>query len=83
MAQKKEFTFEVVKELGVLSTSKSGWNREVNVVSWNNAKPKIDIRDWAPDHTKMGKGISMTAEEVSILLEVLNEIDPYEEIGEV
>jgi hypothetical protein len=83
MAQKKEFTFEVVKELGVLSTSKSGWNREVNVVSWNNAKPKIDIRDWAPDHTKMGKGISMTAEEVSILLEVLNEIDPYEEVGEV
>lgn len=82
MAEKKEFRFEIVKELGVLSTSKSGWNRELNVVSWNGAKPKLDIRDWAPDHTKMGKGCSMTAEEVQILREILDEIDPYEEVGE-
>lgn len=82
MADKKEFTFKVVKELGVLSSSKSGWNREINVVSWNNAKPKIDIRDWSPDHTKMGKGVSMTAEEVMILKEIIDEHDPYELVEE-
>jgi len=71
----KEFKFEIVKEIGTLSTSRSGWNREVNLVSWNEGKAKVDIRDWAPDHGKMGKGISLTSEEVSILREILAEID--------
>ncbi|NCC84452.1 MAG: hypothetical protein EOM03_10045 [Clostridia bacterium] len=82
MATAKEFSFEVVREIGVLSTSKSGWNREINIVSWNGGKPKIDIRDWAPDHSKMGKGCSLTAEEVAILKEILDEHDPYELVGE-
>lgn len=71
----KEFTFEVKKEFGQLSSAKSGWNREVNLVSWNNAKPKLDIRDWAPEHDKMGKGISLSREEASILKEILEELD--------
>lgn len=73
----KEFTFEIVKTLGQLSTSRSGWNREVNLVSWNGAKAKLDIRDWAPDHSKMGKGISLTDEETAILKEILAEHDAY------
>lgn len=79
---KKEFTFEIVKELGVLSTNKSGWNRELNVVSWNGAKPKMDIRDWSPDHSKMSKGIALTAEEIMIIKEIIDEHDPYELLGE-
>lgn len=75
----KEFTFEVVKTLGQLSTSRSGWNREVNLVSWNKAKPKLDIRDWAPDHSKMGKGISLNEEETAILKEILAEYDAYQD----
>lgn len=75
----KEFTFEVVKSLGQLSTSRSGWNREVNLVSWNGAKAKLDIRDWAPDHSKMGKGISLSDEETAILKEILAEHDAYTE----
>lgn len=75
----KEFTFEVIKTLGQLSTSRSGWNREVNLVSWNGAKAKLDIRDWAPDHSKMGKGISLTDEETAILKEILAEHDAYSE----
>ena len=69
-----EFRFEITEELGVLSESKSGWAREVNLVSWNGAKPKLDIRDWAPDHEKMGKGISLTADEVKALRELLDSI---------
>ncbi len=76
--QKSEFKYEIIKELGVVKTNKSGWQREVNIVSWNNAKPKLDIREWAPDHEKMGKGISLSAEEVAIVKEILDEFDPYE-----
>lgn len=66
-----EFTYDITEELGVLSESKSGWRREVNLVSWNGAAPKFDVRDWAPDHEKMGKGISLTAAEIEKLKEIL------------
>ena len=72
----KEFKFEVIRTIEVLSTNtRTGWSREINLVSWNEAKPKLDIRDWAPDHAKMGKGISLTSEEVAILRETLQELD--------
>lgn len=80
---KKEFSYEIIKNLGVLSSSTSGWKREVNVVSWNGNDPKIDIRDWSEDHSRMSKGVSMSPEEISILSEILAEIDPYEEVGEI
>lgn len=77
-----EFKYEIKKEIGQLSTSKSGWNREINLVSWNDARPKLDIRDWAPDHNKMGKGISLSREEAAILREILDEISLDEVFGE-
>ena len=78
MPPKGEFKFEIIKEMGVvLSTNRSGWNREINLVSWNGAAPKLDIRDWSPEHDKMGKGLSMTSEEVAILKEFLENYDPY------
>ena len=49
-AAPKEFKFEIIEELGVISSAKSGWNREVNIVSWNDGNPKIDIRDLVPEH---------------------------------
>ena len=73
-----EIKSEVVKEIGILSTSKSNWNREVNIIRWNDGKPKLDIRDWAPEHERAGKGITLTAEEVAILKELLADYDPYE-----
>lgn len=75
----KEFTFSIVKNFGQLSTNRSGWNREVNMVSWNGGAAKLDIRDWAPDHSKMGKGISLTSEETAILKEILAEHDSFED----
>ena len=73
-----EIKSEVVKEIGILSTSKSNWNREVNIIRWNDGKPKLDIRDWAPEHERAGKGITLTAEEVAVLKERLADYDPYE-----
>ena len=67
-----EFKYEITQELGVLSESKGGWTRELNLISWNGAKPKYDIRDWAPNHEKMGKGISLSADEISSLKSILD-----------
>lgn len=68
----KNFTFEIKRNIGVLSTSTKGWSKEVNLVSWNGAEPKLDIRDWSEDHQKMGKGLSLTPEEAKSLLQVLS-----------
>ena len=68
-----EFKYEITEELGVLSESRSGWKREVNLVSWNGAAPKLDIRDWAPGHEKMGKGISLGSDEIKKLKAILED----------
>ncbi|MCR5372744.1 MAG: hypothetical protein K6E41_04690 [Solobacterium sp.] len=70
-----DFKYEITEELGVLSENRSGWTREVNMVSWNGAAPKLDIRDWAPDHEKMGKGISLNEKEIEKLKEILEGIE--------
>lgn len=66
-----DIQFEIAEELGVLSESAKGWTKEVNLVSWNGAAPKYDIRDWAPGHEKMGKGVTLTEEEAKKLGEIL------------
>ena len=62
-----DFSYEIIKELGIVSESKSGWKRELNLISWNGASPKYDLRDWAPEHEKMGKGITLSSDEVERL----------------
>ena len=69
-----EFTYEIVEQVGVLSQNPNGWSRQINRVSWNGREPKYDIRDWAPDNAKMGKGISLSMEELQILKEILNNL---------
>jgi hypothetical protein len=66
-----DITFDIVKHYGVLSEEKSGWKKELNLVSWNGRSPKIDIRDWAPGHEKMGKGITLAPEEAAKLRELI------------
>ena len=68
----REITFEIKEEIGVLSTSPKGWTKELNIVSWNNGKPKFDLREWDSDHEKMGKGVTMTVEEARALRELLD-----------
>ncbi|MCT2534450.1 YdbC family protein [Aquibacillus koreensis] len=66
-----ELKYEIVEHIGVLSESAKGWNKELNLVSWNGREPKYDIRDWAPEHEKMGKGITLSNEEASTLVALL------------
>ena len=61
-------TYEIVEHIGIISeNATSGWKKELNLISWNNGNPKYDIRDWAPNHEKMGKGVTLTDEELQAL----------------
>ena len=66
-----DFKYEIIEEIGVLSESQKGWRKELNLISWNNGTPKYDIRDWAPGHEKMGKGRTLSEEEIRKLKELL------------
>ena len=59
-----EIKFEITDHLATLSTSPKGWTKELNLVSWNGAAAKYDIRDWSPDHNKMGKGVTLSVDEM-------------------
>lgn len=67
-----ELKFEIVEHIGVISEKKSGWRKELNRVSWNDKAAKYDIRDWSEDHSKMGKGLTLSDDEIHTLLEILN-----------
>ena len=69
------FSYEIVKHIGVISEGTGGWTKELNLISWNGKDPKYDIRDWSPDGSKMGKGISMTREELATLKGILDEME--------
>ncbi|MFC0472150.1 YdbC family protein [Halalkalibacter kiskunsagensis] len=64
-------TFEIKETIAVLSESAKGWKKELNLISWNGRDPKYDIREWSPDHLKMGKGVTLSEEEVAILVQAL------------
>ena len=68
-----EFKYEITERIAVLSQSPNGWERQLNMVSWNDREPKYDIRDWAPEHEKMGKGVTLTEEEAKQLYKRLGE----------
>lgn len=75
MAETKEpITHDIEKHIGVLSVNEqTGWQKEINMVSWNDRPAKIDLRDWSPDHSKLGKGITLTDDEARNLERLLGE----------
>jgi hypothetical protein len=70
-----DISFNIINNVGVLSESPKGWTKELNLISWNEKEPKYDLRDWAPDHEKMSKGITLTYAELSALRDVLNKME--------
>jgi len=63
--------FEIVRRCGAIGKEKNGWIRELNVVSWNGADPKYDVRSWNEDHSRMTRGITLSYEEAVCLAAVL------------
>lgn len=72
MVRKDEVTFEIVEQIGVISTNGS-WSKEINLVSWNGAAPKYDIRDWDESYERMTRGITLTENQARNLYEILKE----------
>ncbi len=70
-----EIKYEIIKKIGVLSKSESGWAKELNLISWNDRGAKYDLREWSPDHGKMGKGVTLSKEELLALKELLSTIE--------
>ncbi|MDQ0254670.1 hypothetical protein J2S74_002049 [Evansella vedderi] len=67
--------YEVVENIGVVSQGSKDWKKELNLVSWNERPPKYDLRDWSPDYEKMGKGVTLSNEELKELRNILNKLD--------
>ncbi len=70
-----DIKYEITESIGVLSESNKGWYKELNLISWNDRSPKYDIRDWSPEHEKMGKGVTLSREELIELKKLLNSMD--------
>lgn len=77
-----ELKFEITEHIGVLSENAKGWTKELNKVSWNEREPKYDLREWNPDHSRMGKGITLTEEDITNLKALLNGEEIEDDIDE-
>lgn len=70
-----DIKYEIVKHIAVLAEGSKGWKKELNLISWNDKEPKYDIREWAPEHAKMGKGVTLSKDELVKLKATLNGIE--------
>ena len=70
-----EFSFDVQENLGVVSKSDTGWQKEIKLISWNGRPVKYDIREWSPDQKKMSRGITFTEQEMITLKGLLNKME--------
>jgi len=73
--ENREFKFSIVRHIGVLAEGTKGWKKEVNLVSWNERPPKLDLREWDENHEKMTRGITLNAEELGILRDLITDVD--------
>ena len=71
---KSEISIAIIETLGVLSTSSKGWIKELNLISWNGREPKYDLREWSPEHDKMGKGVTLSKDELEALKDILEKL---------
>jgi hypothetical protein len=67
--------YEIIETIGIISEGAKGWKKELNLISWNDREPKFDLRDWDQNHEKMGKGITLSNEEITQLKKLLNGLD--------
>ena len=72
-----EIKYEVVDKIGVVSEGNNGWNKELNLISWNEREPVYEIRTWSPDHENMGSGVSISAAEAKVLRDMLDALNLY------
>lgn len=67
--------YDIEKNLGTISENAKGWSKQLNLISWNDRPAKYDIRDWSAENDKMGKGLTLSREELKELKALLNAMD--------
>ena len=67
-----EIKYEIKETIGTLSENNKGWSKELNLISWNDREAKYDLRDLAPEHEKMGKGLTLSLDELKELKKILD-----------
>lgn len=67
--------FEIIKQIATLSISETNWRKELNIVSWNKAEPKYDIRSWKDDHSRVSKGITLFEDEMLKLTKTIKQLN--------
>ena len=70
-----EEIYKIIKKIGVIGVTPTGWTKELNLVSWRGREAKYDIRDWSPDRSRMGKGITLTKEELTALVPLIEKLE--------
>lgn len=73
-----DLKYEIKKKLGVIGETSNGWKKELNIVSWNDRNPKLDIREWDENHEKMSKGVTFSIDETIELKKLIDSVDPAE-----
>ena len=73
LGERRPLEFEIVRQVGVLSEKSKGWKKELNLISWGGREPTYDLRDWSEDRRRMGKGVTLTAEELDALKKIIDE----------
>ena len=66
-------SFEIYGHIAALSRPNNGWVKELNLISWNSREPVYDIRTWNEEHSRCGKGVTLTAGEMAALKQALAE----------
>lgn len=69
--------YVIYRHIGELSELNNGWVKELNLISWSDREPVYDIRTWNEDHSKYGKGITITSKQMTVLKELLSEITVF------
>lgn len=70
-----DIKYEIEETIGIIAESAKGWKKELNLISWNGKEAKYDLREWSPDHEKMGKGVTLSNDEVKALKKLLNTVE--------
>ena len=64
------FKFEIVEHIAVLSVDCKGWRKEINLISYNDKTPLIDIRTWSPEN-RLGKGVTLNESAFNNLVKII------------
>lgn len=82
LKQVNKIDYRIVRPLGILS-EKDNITTELNLISYNNYKPKLDLRKWEKkgDNKILQRGLTLTDEEAKELFNALKEYLEHKEVS--